>query len=142
MNGKAFLDTNIFVYTFDAREPAKQDRARQLVGQALSHQQGITSFQVIQEFLNVATRKFVQPLSHADCRDYLEHVLAPLCEVFASIELYRLALDTAERWHYAFYDSLIIAAAVQAGCRGLYSEDLQHGQRIGSLTITNPFVLS
>lgn len=50
MNGRAFLDTNIFVYTFDAREPAKQGRARQLVGQALSHQQGIISFQVMQDF--------------------------------------------------------------------------------------------
>ena len=141
MNGSAFLDTNIFVYTFDAREPAKQDQARQLVGQALSNQQGIISFQVIQEFLNVATRKFAQPLSHADCRVYLEQVLSPLCEVFASIELYRLALDMAERWHYAFYDALIIAAAVQAGCRTLYSEDLQHGQRIANLAIINPFVL-
>jgi predicted nucleic acid-binding protein len=142
MNGRAFLDTNIFVYTFDAREPAKQDRARQLVGQALSNHQGIISFQVIQEFLNVATRKFAQPLSHADCRVYLERVLSPLCEVFASIELYQFALGTAERWHYAFYDSLIIAAAAQAGCRTLYSEDLQHGQRIENLTIINPFVLS
>lgn len=90
--------------------------------------------------MNVATRKFAQPLSHADCRDYLAHVLAPLCEVFASIELVQLAFDTAQRWHYAFYDALIVSAAVQAGCRILYSEDLQHGQRIGRLTITNPFV--
>jgi len=54
--------------------------------------------------------------------------------------LYRRALEIKPRYGYSFYDSLIIAAALTAGCRRVYSEDLQHGQRIGQLTIVNPFL--
>ncbi len=95
---------------------------------------------MVQEFLNVATRKFARPLSFSDANLFLNQVLAPLCEVFANLELYRSALEVAERWKYTFYDSLILAAALESGCETLFSEDLQHGQRIGSLTIKNPFV--
>ncbi len=139
MSGKFFLDTNILIYTFDSRSPAKQQKARQLVADALTTQQGIISFQVVQEFLNVASRKFVKPLSLQDCQKYLNQVLAPLCEVFPSINLYGQAIEMAERWGYTFYDSLIIAAALEAECRTLYSEDLQHQQTIQDMVITNPF---
>lgn len=84
-------------------------------------------------------RKFAVPLSGSDCRRYLDLVLDPLCQVFASIDLYHHALDLMQRWHFSFYDALIIAAALQADCRILYSEDLKHGQSIHSLTIVNPF---
>ena len=140
MSGRFFLDTNILVYTFDAREPAKQTTATTLVEEALRHQRGIISSQVVQEFLNVATRKFEQPLTHADCQVYLDQVLAPLCEVFPSIELYRKALKVAERWRYSLYDALILAAGLEEGCLTLYSEDLHHGQQIENLTIVNPFL--
>lgn len=140
MNDRFFLDTNIFVYTFDQAHPAKQERANALVAQALNTQRGVISFQIIQQFLNVATHKFARPLSTLDCQRYHNQVLAPLCDVFSSIELYSQALEIAERWRYRFYDSLIIAAALQADCGTLYSEDLQHGQVIQELTITNPFV--
>jgi len=66
-------------------------------------------------------------------------VLTPLCRVFAGIELYRRALDVAERWRCSFYDALVVAAALQAGCRTLYTEDLPHGQRVDTLNIINPF---
>jgi predicted nucleic acid-binding protein len=56
------------------------------------------------------------------------------------IRLYQRALDIQARYHYGFYDALIIAAALDAGCTRLYSEDLQHGQRIERLTIENPFL--
>ena len=94
---------------------------------------------MIQEFLNVATQKFQTPLKKQDCRKYISNVLDPLCEVFASIELYHTALEIQEGWQYSFYDSLIIAAALRANCRILYSEDLQHDQRIRELVIKNPF---
>ena len=55
--------------------------------------------------------------------------------------LYRRCLDVQERWKYGFYDSLIVAAALEAGCKRLLSEDLQHGQRIEGLRIENPFGL-
>jgi len=139
MKGKYFIDTNIFIYTFDPSSPQKQALARKLVAKALEDSQGVISFQVIQEFLNVATRKFKIPLESRDCTLYLRSVLAPLCEVYPSIEFYREALDIQERWRFSFYDSMIVAAAIEAGCDILFSEDLQHGMAIRNLTIENPF---
>lgn len=138
MSDRAFLDTNVLVYTFDSREPVKQTRAIELVSEALQGH-GMISYQVVQEFLSVASRKFVQPFSAADCRDYLDSVLEPLCEVFPTMDLYRRAVELMERWKYGLYDSLIIAAALDGDCRTLYSEDLHDGQVIEGLTIANPF---
>lgn len=140
MKGKFFLDTNIFIYAFDAATPHKQGIANDLIKSALLDGQGCTSYQVIQEFINVSTKKFSVPLKTADCRKYLEKVLAPICEVFVSIDLYIRALDIAGRWRYSFYDTLIITAALEADCNILYTEDLQHNQKIQSLTIYNPFL--
>ncbi len=140
MSDKFFLDTNILVYSFDTGKPSKQKTAKQLIKAALDQGTGCTSYQVIQEFLNVATRKFESPLSIADCQRYLSAVLEPLCEVFTSIGLYHQALELRERWQYSFYDSLILAAALQAHCKILYTEDLQQGQKIDKLIIRNPFL--
>lgn len=140
MSDNYFLDTNLFVYAFDQESPDKQARANALIKVALEERAGRISFQVIQEFMNVATRKFKTPLSSSDCEKYLYTVLAPLCEVFPGIDLYVRGLDFMERWRLSFYDALIVAAALQAECRILYSEDLQHGLKIQDLTIRNPFV--
>jgi predicted nucleic acid-binding protein len=69
----------------------------------------------------------------------LTTVLAPLWRVVPSEELYERALEVMARYGYSFYDSLIIASALSAGCTRLLTEDLQHGQRIEGLTIHNPF---
>src|SRR5574343_781402 len=106
-----FLDTNIFVYSFDDRNPGKRDVARRLIGNALNNRSGRISYQVIQEFLNVSTRKFQPPLITQDAQLYLITVLEPLCEVFASAALFHRALDISNLWKFSFYDSLIIAAA-------------------------------
>lgn len=134
-----FLDTNILVYTFAKDAPNKRNKARYLIQKALGERSGCLSYQVVQEFLNVAQRKFETPFKAEDLALYLTQVLSPLCEVYASIALYQRALELAQRWQYGFYDSLIIASALAAECDVLYSEDLQHGQQIQSLTIVNPF---
>ena len=134
-----FLDTNILVYAFDTSQPRKQKICRDLVRNALNNGVGCVSYQVIQEFLNVATRKFAKPLSISDSQNYLTNVLEPLCEVFSSIGLYHQALEISSRWQFSFYDSLIIAAALSAQCNILYTEDLQHDQEIENLKILNPF---
>lgn len=139
MNDKYFIDTNIFVYSFDSANSEKQKIANELIKRALKNNIGCISFQVIQEFMNISTRKFAVPLSIKDCEKYMNSILAPLCEVFVSIELYTQALDVMERWKFSFYDSLIVAAALRADCSILYSEDLQHEQKIGPMTIRNPF---
>ncbi len=139
MSGKYFLDTNVLVYTFDSAVSQKQTIATELVEKALESYSGIISYQVVQEFLNVSTRKFKTPMSVEESIKYLEIVLMKLCAIFPSAELYKSALKISNNNEYSFYDSLIIAAAIQAGCNQLYSEDLHDGHLIKGLKIINPF---
>jgi len=139
MSVDVFLDTNVFVYTFDARAPEKQQRARELVRSALETGKGAISWQVAQEFLNVALRKFEEPLTPGEAADYLDQVLTPLWKVSPSPELTHEALSIQRQTQFGFYDSLIVAAAVRSGAAILYSEDLQHGRTIGGTRIVNPF---
>ena len=139
MPDRFFLDTNILVYTFDAQAAQKRKKAQDLVQRALDGPQGIVSYHVVQEFLNLATRKFKVPLSAKDCRAYLDQVLLPLWEVNPSPELYRKALAVAEETGWSFYDSLIVSGAIVAGCTRVYSEDMQDGRKVEQLVIENPF---
>ena len=139
MSARYFLDTNILVYCFDRTDARKQRRAEEIVGEALASRLGVISSQVVQEFLNVATRKFTRPMTQAEARTYLDAVLAPLCEVFPSFSLYQQTLSIQAETGFSFYDSLILAAALEAGCNVLYSEDLHPGQQVSGLTIENPF---
>jgi|ERR1700691_4261903 predicted nucleic acid-binding protein len=140
MNDRFFLDTNIFVYTFDDTAPAKAKKSVQLIRRAADTGEGIISYQVVQEFFNVALRRFAQPLSAAEGEQYLITVLRPLLAVHSSPALYFSALRIAERHRISWYDSLIVAAAVEGQCEKLYSEDFQNGRKIESVRIENPFV--
>ena len=134
-----FLDTNVLVYTFDQTSPLRRARARELAEMALTTGLGVISYQVVQEFLNVAGGKYAVALSRADRDQYLDQVLVPLWRVSPSASLYARALEIQESSAYGFYDSLIVAAALTAGCRILYSEDLQDGRQFEALTVVNPF---
>jgi predicted nucleic acid-binding protein len=139
MSARFFLDTNIFVYTFDAKAPAKARRASLLIRQAADTGRGVVSYQVVQEFFNVAFRRFVQPMNVAEAEQYLITVFRPLLAIHSSPALYVAALRIGEKYRFSWYDSLIVAAALEAQCSLLYSEDLQHGQKIEDLQIENPF---
>lgn len=139
MTERFFLDTNVLVYTFDAKAPRKQKMARDLVARALKDRDGIISFQVTQEFLNVALRKFTPPMSSSQAQAYLARVLMPLCEVFPDSELYSDALSIASTTGWTFYDSLVMASAAAGRCRVLFSEDLQSGRIMHGVEIRNPF---
>ena len=139
MSGKFFIDTNVFVYCFDERWPEKQERANALVSHALQSGNGVISWQVIQEFLNVSTRKFVTRLEPGDAKQYLDKVLHPLCHVFPDLDLYRKALEVSGETDYSFYDALIIVSALQGGCSILYTEDLHSGHIIEKIEVVNPF---
>ncbi|MBP6016157.1 MAG: PIN domain-containing protein [Candidatus Promineofilum sp.] len=134
-----FLDTNILIYAVDQADLAKQQIAVPLVREAILSGRGIISIQVVQEFLNVARRKFERPMTVEECRGHVQNVLEPLCSYFPSITTIDRALGIIEETGYHFYDALILAAAIESGCRTLYSEDLQHGRAIQGLTIVNPF---
>jgi len=139
MNDRYFLDTNIFIYSFDENARSKAMKARELIGSALKERNGCIGTQVIQEFLNIATRKFKKPLNIKDSKQYLQKVLVPLCEVYPDTELFENGLDIQSATGYSFYDSLIIAAARKGGCGILYSEDLQDERSVYGITIINPF---
>ena len=139
MSGKFFLDTNIFVYAFDETAPAKAKTAARLVRNAVDTGKGIVSYQVVQEFFNVAFRRFARPMSAADAEQYLITVFRPLLAVHSSSALYVEALRIEWKHHFAWYDSIIIASALEGQCEILYSEDFQHGRNVEGLRIENPF---
>lgn len=139
MSVRVFLDTNVFIYQLDASDARKHKIAERLVREALESDRACISYQVVQECLNTVLRKAEVALDARGARAYLDAVLLPLLKVSASAALYQRALDIQSRWRFGFYDSLIIASALGAGCDTLLTEDLQHGQVIETLTISNPF---
>jgi predicted nucleic acid-binding protein len=134
-----FIDSNVLVYLFDETDDRKRDTAERLIQSALQTHSASISFQVVQETLNVVTGKLPVPMTAEGAKRFLEQVLVPLWRISPNPALYQRGLDIQARYRYGFYDALIIAAALDAGCTRLYSEDLQHGQQIEGLTIRNPF---
>lgn len=133
MPGKAFFDTNILVYAVAENDP------RAARAEALLEAGGIVGVQVLNEFVSVARRKMRMPWK--DVCEALD-VIRVLCPspVPVTISTHESALRIAENHGYEIYDALVVAAALQAGCATLYSEDFQNRQVIdGKLTIRNPF---
>lgn len=137
---KYFLDTNILVYSLDPLEPRKAQIGEQLVTSGVTSGLGTISYQVVQEFLNVSLRLFKTTMTVAELERYFFRVLLPLMKVSSSAQLFLEALQVQTLNQLAWYDALIVAAALQGNCKILYSEDLQHGRRFGDLVIENPFL--
>ena len=140
MNGRFFLDTNAFVYLFDTTAPAKAKKAARLVRGAVDTVKGIVSYQVVQEFFKVAFRRFAEPMTAAEAEQYLITVFRPLLAIHSSPALFVEALRIAGKCRLAWYDSIMVASALEGQCDTLYSEDFQHGREIEGLRIENPFV--
>ncbi len=99
---------------------------------------GIISVQVLNEFVSVARKKL--KLSFAEIHQILNSI-RPLCSVKPlSQTTHELACHLAERYDFSIYDACIVASALEAECKILYTEDLQHNQRIENLKIKNPFL--
>jgi predicted nucleic acid-binding protein len=127
-----FLDSNVLVYAFS-------DDLRTAAARALLERNCTISVQGLNEFVNVARRKLGN--SWNEIRDALA-VIRALCPTLVSIDvpLHTDALRLAERSGFAFFDALMVAAALRAGSDILWSEDMQDGMLIdGKLRITNPF---
>ena len=140
MNVRSFLDTNVLVYAFDRSSPEKARVAQQLIADGAAEKQAVISYQVVQEFINVAVRSFRIVVPRSDLEAFLLAALFPLMTVSSSPSLMLDALRLQAAHELAWYDSLIVAAALQDRCKILYSEDLQHGQRFGDLIVENPFL--
>jgi predicted nucleic acid-binding protein len=133
MPARDFLDTNILIYAVGKNDP------RAARAEALLASGGIVSVQSLNEFVSVARRKLDMPWR--EVREFLD-VIAILCRTPVPISLatHRQALAIAEKYGYGIYDALIASAALEAGCKTLYSEDFHDGQVIDRrLTIRNPF---
>ena len=132
MNDKPFFDTNVILYAF------RRDDTRGQIAETLLGAGGAVSVQVLNEFVAVARRKFDK--SWEEVRHALD-ILRVFCPdpVALTLETHERAVDIAERYGYSIFDSLVIAAALRAGARTLYSEDMRDGQTIEGLTIRNPF---
>jgi predicted nucleic acid-binding protein len=137
MTAKAFFDTNVLVYAFAVRASSRLDPRTEMAEKAMSLG-GAVSVQVLNEFADVATRKF--KLGWDLVEQYLE-VIDALCgrPIPLTAEMYKAAVNISKRHGYRIYDSLILAAAIQAGCSTVCTEDMQHGRMIEGLRIENPF---
>jgi predicted nucleic acid-binding protein len=129
---KAFFDTNVLIYAFSARDP-RQNKALDLLLAG-----GAISVQTLNEFLNVVISKMKTPWP--DAMTWVETILE-LClpPVPITIGVHRHGVRIACAHGYHIYDSLMLAAALEASCTVFYSEDLHDGQMIESLAIRNPF---
>jgi len=132
MNAKPFLDTNILIYAFASNDPRSEE------AEALLAAGGLISIQVLNEFVNVSRRKLRREWREIEeALSVLRTILDP--PILLTIEVHEAAVGLARNSGFSFYDSLIIAAAIRAGCRILYSEDMQDGQTVDGMTLRNPF---
>jgi predicted nucleic acid-binding protein len=128
----AFFDSNVIVYAF--LDVEKRERALEVLAQG-----GVISAQVLNEFTHVAHKKRRRSWPDIEAalaviRDWLRNIVPTTSATHAA------AVVLARDHSLAFYDALILAAAIEAGCETLYSEDFQHGRRFGDCTIVNPFL--
>lgn len=135
MPAKVFLDTNIIIYCYSQSEPDKQQIAIDCV-QAGSPW---ISTQVLNETINTLKRKF--SLDYIQIGAVVDELKQQLQIAVVSTSTIQFALAIAQKYQYSYFDSLIVASALEVGCDRLYSEDMQDGQQIDNqLTITNPFL--
>ncbi len=140
VNANCFVDTNILVYSRDASEPEKQVKAKQWLTQLWQQETGRISAQVMNEYYVTVTQKLKPGLSRDQARSDLR-ALAVWQPLEISTQLIESAWDVQDQYDYSWWDSLVIASALFLDCQYLLSEDMQHEQSFGRLTIINPFVV-
>ena len=136
---KVFVDTNVLVYAHDTTAGRKRDMAMEAILELWNHETGVISTQVLQELFVSLTQKIPIPIDGRKARTILED----LCAWYVVVndeQSVLAAIDLKAKYKLSFWDSLILEAARRSGATTLLSEDLSIGQRIGNLTIVNPFV--
>ncbi|RMF83822.1 MAG: PIN domain-containing protein [Nitrospirae bacterium] len=133
-----FVDSNLLLYRRDASEPAKQPLAATWLEALWRTRRGRISLQVLEEFYFVATHRLRPGLPREEARQEVRELVTwrPL-PITAS--LVAAAWVVEERYRFSFWDSLIIAAARESGCRYLLTEDLQGGQEVDGVQVVDPF---
>ena len=138
MTAPVFVDTNVIVYRYDARDPGKQVRAGQWYEFLWATRSARVSFQVLQEFYAVITRKVTPSASTSTARSIVRKLMSwqPVSIDPAMLERAWLLQDS---YFLSWWDALIVAAAQSSGCRVLLTEDLQHEQEFGMVRVIDPF---
>jgi len=139
MNGDTFVDTNILIYAHDLDAGERRARAAALLRELWHEGRGIISTQVLQEFYVNVTAKIPQPLTPQAARDLLRVYGAWQVEI-NDVETVILATEIQERNRISFWDAMIVSAACRGGAVTLLSEDLNHGQVIEGIRVTNPLI--
>jgi predicted nucleic acid-binding protein len=134
-----FFDTNVLIYLFDRDSPNKAAVARQLYSRLVREKSGLVSVQVPQEFFVTLSKKFTVSLSPDDVEKEVRDVSVLLQVIETDVALVLDSITLSRRYRLSFWDGLIVQAALRGGASVLYTEDLQEGQVIDSLTIKNPF---
>lgn len=133
-----FVDTNVLVYADDARDPGKQQRCQDWLKALWASRKGRLSTQVLNEYYVAATRKLPKPLTQGDARAKVRRM-----QLWQPWSIDHQTVETAwaveARYGFSYWDALIVASASHAGCGWLLTEDLQHRQQIGAVTVVNPF---
>jgi predicted nucleic acid-binding protein len=138
MTVRAFVDTNVFGYLFQADEPEKQTLAREIAASDQVTRELVLSTQVLQEFYVTVTRKLAEPLrddeAAAATRDIGKYTVVRVDPAM----VYR-AIDLSRRHVVSLWDALILRAAIESDCEVVLTEDLQDGWEVEGLRVENPF---
>lgn len=134
-----FFDTNVLVYCMDAGDPVRQSRAIERFARACEQDTVVLSAQVLQEFYAITTRKLKPPLPPTEALAQMER-LANFEVLGSSAGSVLESVRLAQRYRLQWWDALILEAALRSGADLLVTEDGQHGQRFGKLTLENPFI--
>jgi predicted nucleic acid-binding protein len=138
-DSEVFVDTNIIVYAYDVSAGEKYHKAVEIMKEIWSSGQGIISTQVLQEFYVSVTKKSSKPLDLLTAKEIVKD-LTKWKTVIVDEDIIFNAIDIHNEHKYSFWDSLIIASALEGGARTLLSEDLSNRHKIKGIVIRNPFV--
>lgn len=135
MSDKVFLDTNTLVYAYSVDEPTKKQTIEHIIQSAYEI---ILSTQVINEFINVMNKK--RKISLDDLSNAINELAADFSIVKIDMQTIQHALNISKKYHYSYFDSLIISSALEHNCSILFTEDMHNQQLIeNKLLIKNPF---
>jgi len=138
MKDKIFVDTNVFVYAYSDDNILKHKTAKNLLQKDLAEDFIIVSTQILNEFYSVMSKS---KSSHQEIANYVREIAKQTYVKLVTIESIELCLKIREKYHFSWWDSLVLVSALENGCRIIYSEDMQHKQVIeNTLEIVNPFV--
>lgn len=137
--GKFFVDTNLLVYAYDSSAGKKWRTSLEVLSLLWTHRTGVLSTQVIQDLFVSLTQKVKNPILPETAKEIISDLIRWPLVVNDGGNILR-AIDLQIKYHFSFWDSLILEAAITSKSEFLLSEDFQDGQVIESVTIINPFL--